>query len=97
MLERLDNIIYMLFRDLKDGNPVIKLAQREDTFEGHTRNNLYIYVELSRDFKLKLSYLAELEEMFGTDVSFVQTVASGCNIIKTKIPLENIKHFKEEE
>lgn len=97
MLERLDNIIYMILRDLKDGNPIIKLAQRENTFEGHNNDNLYVYVELSRDFKLKLSYLAELEEMFGTDVSFVQTVASGCNIIKTKIPLESIKHFKEEE
>ncbi|HML05912.1 MAG TPA: hypothetical protein VK426_09080 [Methanobacterium sp.] len=95
MLERLDNIIYMLLRDLKDGNPVIKLAQKEDNFEGHS-DTLYIYIELSRDFKLKLSYLSELEEMFGTDVSFVQTVASGCNIIKTKIPLESIKHFKEE-
>ncbi len=97
MIERLDNIIYMILNDLKDGNPVIKLVQREDTFEGEIRNNLYIYVELSRDFKLKLSYLAELEEIFGSDISFVQTVTSGCNIIKTKIPLENIKHFEEEE
>lgn len=96
MLERLDNIIYMLLIDLKGGNPIIKLAQREDTFEGKSRNNLYVYVELSRDFKLKLSYLAELEEMFGADVSFVQNVAAGCNIIKTKIPLESIKHFEEE-
>jgi hypothetical protein len=97
MLERLDNIIYMLLRDLKDGNPVIKLAQREDTFEGQSRTYLYIYIELSRNFKLKISYLAELEEMFGNDVSFVQPVASECNIIKTKIPLESIKHFEEEE
>ena len=97
MIERLDNIIYMLLRDLKDGNPVIKLAQREDTFEGQSSTNLYIYVELNRNFKLKISYLAELEELFGNDVSFVQTVASGCNIIKTIVPLETIKHFEEEE
>ncbi|WP_414468778.1 hypothetical protein [Methanobacterium sp. ACI-7] len=97
MLERLDNIIYMLLNDLKDGNPVIKLAQRDDTFEGETRTNIYFYVELRRDYKLKLSYLSELEEMFGSDVSFVQSVSSGCNIIKTKISLESIKHFEEEE
>lgn len=95
MLERLDNIIYMLLRDLKDGNPIIKLAQREDTFKGQSHDDLYIYIEVSREFKLKLSYLAQLEELFGNDVSFVQNVASGCNIIKTKMPLESIKHFKE--
>jgi hypothetical protein len=97
MLERLDNIIYMILRDLKDGNPVIKMALRENPSEGQSSSDLYIFVELSREFKLKISYLAELEEMFGSDVSFVQTVASGCNIIKIKIPLESIKHFKEEE
>ncbi|MGB9936977.1 MAG: hypothetical protein ACPK7O_04605 [Methanobacterium sp.] len=97
MLERLDNIIYMLLRDLEGGNPIIKLAQREDSFEGETRTNLYLYVELSKDYKVKLAYLSELEEMFGSDVSFVQSVSSGCNIIKTKIPLESIKHFDEEE
>ena len=96
MLERLDNIIYMLLNDLKEANPVIKLATKEDTFENHSRTNLYIYIEIRRDFKLKISYLAELEELFENDVSLVQNVAAGCNTIKTVVPLESIKNFEEE-
>ncbi len=97
MLERLDNIIYMILVDLKQGNPIIKLAQREDTFEEYSRTNLYVYIELSKDFKLPVSYLAELERLFGSDVGLVQDSTTGCKILKTKIPLESIKHFEETE
>ena len=97
MLERLDNIIYMLLVDLKDGNPIIKLAQREDTFEGFSRTNLYIYIELSKDFQIPVSYLAELERLFESGVGIVQDSSTGCKVLKTRIPLENIKRFEETE
>lgn len=97
MLERLDNIIYMLLADLKEGNPVIKLAQREDKFEEYSRTNLYIYIEFSKDFKIPVSYLAELERLFGSGVGLVQDSNTGCKILKTKVPLESIKHFEETE
>ena len=95
MLERLDNIIYMLLSDLKDGNPIIKLACREDTFQDYSRNNLYIYIELTKDFRVPVSYLAELERLFETDVGLVQDSKTGCKLLKTKVPLESIKHFEE--
>ena len=97
MLERLDNIIYMLLVDLKEGNPIIKLAQREDTFEEFSRINLYIYVELSKDFNVPVSYLTELERLFGSGVGLVQDSNTGCKILRTKVPLESIKHFEEVE
>ena len=97
MLERLDNIIYMLLVDLKEGNPIIKLAQKEDTFEEYSRTNLYVYIELSKDFQVPVSYLAELERLFGSGVGLVQDSATGCKILKTKIPIESIKHFEENE
>jgi hypothetical protein len=97
MLERLDNIIYMLLVDLKEGNPIIKLAQREDAFEGYSRTNLYIYIELSKGFQVPVSYLAELERLFGSGVGLVEDSTTGCKILKTKIPLENIKNFEETE
>jgi len=97
MLERLDNIIYMLLVDLKDGNPIIKLAQREDTFEEYSRTNLYIYIELSKGFQVPVSYLAELERLFGSGVGLVEDSTTGCKILKTKVPLESIKHFEEAE
>ena len=97
MLERLDNIIYMLLMDLKEGNPIIKLARKEDTFEGFSRHNLYIYIELSKNFNVPVSYLAELERLFGSGVGLAQDSATGCKVLKTKVPLENIKHFEEAE
>lgn len=97
MLERRDNIIYMLLVDLKEGNPIIKLAQREDVFEEYSRNNLYIYIELSKDFDVPISYLAELERLFGSGVGLVQDSATGCKILKTKVPMDSIKHFEETE
>lgn len=97
MLERLDNIIYMLFEDLKDGNPIIKLASREDSFQDYSRINLYIYIELTNDFHLPISYLAELERLFENDVGLVQDSNTGCKLLKTKVPLESIKHFEEED
>ena len=97
MLERLDNIIYMLFEDLKDGKPIIKFASREDTFEGYSRTNLYIYLELNRDFKFPVSYLAELERLFESEVGLVQDSKTGCKLLKTKVPLESVKHFEEVE
>ncbi len=97
MLERLDNIIYMLLVDLKEGNPVIKFAQREDTFEEYSRTNLYIYIELGKDFHVPVSYLAELERLFESGVGMVQDSTADCKILKTKVPLESIKHFEETE
>jgi len=97
MLERLDNIIYMLLVDLKDGNPIIKFAQREDTFDGYSRTNLYIYIELSKGFNVPVSYLAELERLFENDVGLVQDSTTGCKILKTKVPLESIQHLEEDE
>ncbi len=97
MLERLDNIIYMLLVDLKEGDPIIKLAQREDAFEEFSRTNLYIYIELSNDFQVPVSYLAELERLFESGVGIVQDSSTGCKILKTKVPLKSIKHFEETE
>lgn len=87
----------MLLVDLKEGNPIIKFAQREDTFEDYSRTNLYIYIELSKDFQIPVSYLAELERLFESDVGLVQDSGTGCKILKTKVPLESIKHFEEAE
>lgn len=97
MLERLDNIIYMLFEDLKDEKPIIKLASREDTFQDYSRINLYIYIEITKDFQVPVSYLAELERLFEAEVGLVQDTKTGCKLLKTKVPLESIKHFEEVE
>ncbi len=89
MLERLDNIIIMILNDLQKGNPIIQLKK-----DSEDQEYIDIFIEINRDFKLKFSYLAELEEIFGSDVSLVQPVGSRCNIIKTKIPLDSIKNYE---